>query len=86
MFKIEMTYNGKPFDPDDFINDIIKASIDIAVEHVKKTLHDVVCPIHGKHLEKVTVNVENDSELNIKLSGCCDKIIELAEEKLGDSK
>ena len=29
MIKFEMTYNGKPFDPDDFSNDILKAIMDL---------------------------------------------------------
>lgn len=77
-----MTYNGKPFDPDDFSNDILKAIMDLTKNHFEKKLKDIICPIHSQHLETVKIDYNGNESITFKLKGCCDELVKIADESL----
>jgi len=54
-------------------------------QHIAGALAAVVCPTHGKRLERVHIAGDTPDRLQIQLNGCCDEILALANRALGAS-
>lgn len=80
---IDITYEvgGRKVSPNQFGNELEKAILTEIADNVKKALGSVTCPDHGKS-PNVTIKGRDINNLSWEVSGCCQKVIDLATKKL----
>ena len=80
MINIEITLNGKPFNPDDFKDAFEKMIYNSIVNKIDTAVGAVRCPEHGS---QATIKASGTSldNLSFTVSGCCDKLISAVKER-----
>jgi len=73
MFKLECTFNAK---------DLEKAVMQAAAEGITKKVRSIRCPEHGQYA-KIVATGRSSKDLDFKVSGCCQKLIDEVTSKLG---
>jgi len=62
----------------------IDALIQRAVRHhIANTLAPIICPMHRKRLDAVQIGGDSPDRLKLRLEGCCDALLSLANNALG---
>ena len=72
MIKVEFKFNAHDFE---------KAILKAAAEAIVKRVENVRCPEHGQHAHIVATG-SNTTNLDFKVSGCCEKLIDDVKGKL----
>ena len=81
MIDITFEIGGKKVSPDRLGDELEKAILSELAEKVKRSLSSVRCPEHGQG-PRVTVKGRSVNNLGWEVEGCCQKLIDLAMNKL----
>lgn len=80
MLKITFLLNGKPVNPNDIGNIIMRDILTGIENHLRETVGMLSCPIHHES-PKITVNYDGDN-LSYSVDGCCNELMNLVGEQL----
>ena len=64
VFKVEVTYKGKPLDAKEFANDLQKAVIESTVDHYRQKIISVLTP---EEIGQVSLDVSTTDEGNLSI-------------------
>lgn len=81
MIDISVEINGRKVDPRNMKNVLEGAIIASVVDSIKKSVQGIRCPEHGTS-PTLKVKGRNLDNLNIEVTGCCEKLKELTTKKL----
>ena len=81
MFEISFQIGGKKVNPNNIGNALEKAMLEGVKESVTRSASSIRCPKHGSYA-KVTAVGSSFDNLSMKITGCCDKLIDTVKLKL----
>ncbi|MDH4228076.1 MAG: hypothetical protein OEV59_10090 [Deltaproteobacteria bacterium] len=81
MIDISFVIDGKKVDPNNMVDALEEALLRNLSASIKKEIGEVRCREHGQSA-KVVCCGHTVSKLSIKVSGCCDELVECIESKM----
>jgi hypothetical protein len=81
MLEIIFEINGKRVDPDCLGNVLEQAILQSIKDYIQKKLGAIRCPEHGQ-APKVICKGKSVKDLSFEVTGCCQKLIDIAKAQL----
>ncbi len=75
MLEISFEINGKKVHQNKISEELERSIVKNIVEQLSKKVGYVVCPEHGNYA-KITASGDSISHLDLRVSGCCQKIVD----------
>jgi hypothetical protein len=78
MFKIDVKLmsNGREVSENEFAESPMNGAMKSVKAQITERLGNIVCPVHGEHLQVTIVNPSLD-DLKIQIGGCCQEAIDM---------
>lgn len=70
MFDIKMTYNGRPFNPEDLMKDLMEETVKNVKKEGERRLMEFECPVHHQR-PRITRSEVIGNKLHQEFEGCC---------------
>ena len=83
MLTIEFEINGEKFGIKEVKDPAQREILLSAYSHIVSRLAKVTCPVHGE-APKVTAKGDSAENLTLEVSGCCDRLVDIANVRLSD--